>query len=205
MNRNKISFTEGYLLRIYLLLIVTFLFLSFPSKSVSDPVVETDPRILDTRKVIKEFGGQLIGRLKKAIEEDGPVNGINVCNIAAADISTNLSGKYGWQIGRTSLKTRNPNNNPDDWEYEVLQQFEQRKVNGEDIGRLEYYEEMDMNGETVFRYMKAIPTKALCLSCHGSDLAKPVKAALKRHYPEDKATGFKSGDIRGAFTITQKK
>ncbi len=205
MNRNTNSFTESHLRRLYLLLIITFLFLSIPSKSISEPAVETDHRVLDSRKVIKEFGGQLIGRMKKAIEEGGPVKAINTCNVAAPDIASSLSDQYNWQIGRTSLKTRNPNNNPDDWESNILQQFEQRKESGEDIRSLEYYEEMDMNGEMVFRYMKAIPTKGLCLSCHGSDLAEPVKTALKQHYPEDKATGFKPGDIRGAFTIIQKK
>ncbi len=82
----------------------------------------------------------------------------------------------------------------------MLQQFEQRKQKGEDIATLEYYE----TTQAGFRYMKAIPTKGLCLTCHGKTLAEPVKATLAELYPEDKATGFKVGDIRGAFSIIQK-
>ena len=49
--------------------------------------------------------------------------------------------------------------------------------------------------------MKAIPTQALCLNCHGELMSTPVKAKIKQLYPGDKATGFKVGDIRGAFTL----
>ena len=78
--------------------------------------------------------------------------------------------------------------------------FEQRKQQGEAIAKIEYYEETEQG----FRYMKAIPTKGLCLTCHGETLSEPVKAALLKHYPDDTATGFNVGDIRGAFTIIQK-
>jgi Protein of unknown function (DUF3365) len=162
---------------------------------------EIDPRVIESRKVIKEFGGKLVKELKHSLEEGGPVNAIKVCNIEAPDITAELSDKYQWRIGRTSLKTRNPSNNPDEWELAVLQQFEQRKQNGEDISKLEYSEETDIG----FRYMKAIPTKGLCLTCHGEDIQEPLKATLSELYPQDKATGFKAGDLRGAFTITQSK
>jgi len=32
---------------------------------------------------------------------------------------------------------------------------------------------------------------------------EPVKAKLDTYYPADQARGFKVGDIRGAFTISQ--
>ena len=55
-----------------------------------------------------------------------------------------------------------------------------------------------------FRFMKAQGTETLCLTCHGSELSKDTKAALKQHYPEDQATGYSLGDIRGAFSLTKK-
>jgi hypothetical protein len=51
--------------------------------------------------------------------------------------------------------------------------------------------------------MKAIPTGKVCLKCHGEKIDPDVEASLKQNYPRDKARGFKEGDIRGAFTITQ--
>jgi uncharacterized protein DUF3365 len=161
---------------------------------------EIDPRIIESRKVIKEFGGKLVKELKQSLGEGGVVKAIKVCNIEASDIAAELSDKYEWDIGRTSLKTRNPDNNPDEWELAVLQQFEQRKQNGEDISKLEYSEETKEG----FRYMKAIPTKGLCLTCHGVNIQEPLKATLLELYPQDRATGFNIGYIRGAFTISHK-
>ena len=51
--------------------------------------------------------------------------------------------------------------------------------------------------------MKAIPTGGVCLACHGENLAQGVQETITTLYPNDKATGFKSGDIRGAFVVTK--
>ena len=51
--------------------------------------------------------------------------------------------------------------------------------------------------------MKAIPPAGLCLACHGEQLDSVVKARLETLYPDDQALGYRVGDIRGAFTITQ--
>jgi hypothetical protein len=51
--------------------------------------------------------------------------------------------------------------------------------------------------------MKAIPTGALCLQCHGLDIAPPVAEKIAELYPYDKATGYREGDIRGAFVVTK--
>ena len=58
-------------------------------------------------------------------------------------------------------------------------------------------------GKSLFRYMKAIPAGELCLTCHGKELAPDLAAKLRELYPDDQATGFSLGEIRGAFTITQ--
>ncbi|MFC1603376.1 DUF3365 domain-containing protein, partial [Pseudomonadota bacterium] len=103
-----------------------------------------------------------------------------------------------------SLKPRNTANTPDPWETSVLKQFDARKAAGEDPKKMEHYEVVTQNGKQLFRYMKAIPTaEKPCLVCHGSNIKPPIAAALDKLYPQDKARGYKAGDIRGAFTITQ--
>ena len=211
MNDNKI-----------LRLIITLHFSLIAFAAAAETATESDPRVIESRVAVKAFGKELITQLKQALEEGGPVKAIKVCNSEAPEIASKLSSQYNWKIGRTSLKTRNPKNNPDEWETKVLQQFEQRKQNGEDVSKLEYYEEYDVqeaqvsgedrtSGQTTettakgFRYMKAIPTKGLCLTCHGDAIPESVKTTLIELYPEDKATGFKAGDIRGAFTVFQNK
>ncbi len=34
-------------------------------------------------------------------------------------------------------------------------------------------------------------------------MKEPVKAKLAELYPDDRATGYKEGDIRGAFTLSK--
>ena len=101
------------------------------------------------------------------------------------------------------MKVRNSNNAPDIRETMILRQFEQLKSHGESVDNLEFSEIIQSGNKTVFRYMKAIPTKGVCLSCHGEQLSPDVAEKIQKQYPEDQATGFKSGDIRGAFTITR--
>ena len=122
----------------------------------------------------------------------------------APGISEKISAKRGWTVARTSLKTRNPDNAPDAWERAVLEKFEERKAAGEKPKKMAFAEVVEMDGKRVFRFMKAIPTaEKPCLMCHGGKLKPEVEAKLDELYPEDKARGYKAGDIRGAFTITQ--
>lgn len=161
-------------------------------------------RAQQSREVIKTFFAELKGELQNAIKEGGPVKAIEVCNSKSPEITQRLSQEKGWSIGRTSLKLRNPANAPDAWEKAVLEEFEARKAAGEDPQKLEHYEVVTQNGVKQFRYMKAIPTaKKPCLVCHGENLKPEVAAALDKLYPTDQARGYREGDIRGAFTITQ--
>jgi len=61
----------------------------------------------------------------------------------------------------------------------------------------------DDKGQKTFRYMKAIPTASACLVCHGENIDPEVDIKLKELYPNDKARGFREGDLRGAFTIAK--
>jgi hypothetical protein len=57
-----------------------------------------------------------------------------------------------------------------------------------------------------FRFMKALPVKPLCLTCHGSEQTIPasVQARLAHEYPNDTATGYSVGQIRGAVSIKRR-
>ncbi len=184
--------------RLGLLIFITALLPAslFADKNMS---TEVDTRLIHSRQAVKMFADALMAELKFALGEGGPGRAIKVCNIEAPQIAKDVSDAHRWQVGRTSLRYRNPDNVPDAWEEVVLRQFEQRLAQGEDIKKMEYAEETDAG----YRYMKAIPTKPLCLTCHGDNLGEEVQATLNELYPDDNATGFKVGDIRGAFSIVQ--
>lgn len=164
---------------------------------------EIDTRSKQSRIVVSDFMVLLKKELKGAMKEGGPTNAIKVCKNKAPQIAADMSQKHGWRVARTSLKLRNPQNEPDAWEIKVMNEFEKRKAAGEPVKKLEFGKIVTIDGKKQFRYMKAIPTGKVCLKCHGAKIDPDVEAALKQNYPRDKARGFKEGDIRGAFTIIQ--
>jgi hypothetical protein len=167
--------------------------------TVADEAMQAN--IDEGKGIIKAFMGDLKGELKKGMKEGGPVNAIKVCSTVAPQLAEAHTQMSGWQVARTSLKVRNPDNAPDAWETVVLKEFESRKAAGEDPLKLVKAEVVEEQGRKVFRMMKAIPTGEVCTKCHGSELAEPVAAKIDELYPEDKARGFKVGDLRGAFTL----
>lgn len=171
------------------------------SSAYADDVLQQ--RADKSADAVKEFMGQLKAELQTAMKAGGPLNAIDICNKQAPEIARQLSDKYGWEIARTSLKTRNSANAPDAWETDVLQAFEQRKASGEAVKPMAYFEAIEKQGTKQFRYMKAIPTGKVCLNCHGSEISAEVKAKIQSLYAEDRAVDYKLGDIRGAFTISQ--
>jgi hypothetical protein len=160
--------------------------------------------IIESQAAIKDFSTRLKKELQQGTKNEGPVAAIQICNNVAAGISNQVSQQYGWNIARTSLKVRNPNNAPDQWETRILKSFQNRRVNGEDPKNMKFAQVIDKDGQKTFRYIQAIPTGGVCLACHGEQIAPEVSLKLQQLYPLDQATGFKIGDIRGAFTVSRK-
>lgn len=183
--------------------LLTVITLGLVALSVDIQAADYDAEVNASRETVQEFMQTLKKELQAAMQEGGPVNAVSVCNLTAPAIASTYSARNGWDVGRTSLKLRNPDNAPDAWERSVLEDFETRKLAGEDPARMEFYEVVRENGVTELRYMKAIPTAGLCLACHGEQVDSITKARLETLYPEDQALGYQAGDIRGAFTITQ--
>lgn len=158
--------------------------------------------IEESRQAALKLGKELKKTLQASLKKDRPVAALEVCNIRAPEIADSVSGDR-IKVARTSLKTRNSSNKADSWEKNVLSEFERLKKSGEQISALEYSEIIRHDGKKTFRYMKAIPTGDVCLMCHGSQIAEPLASKIKQLYPDDQATGFSKGDIRGAFTVTR--
>ncbi len=177
---------------------VTLLLTSGALKAESTPSDTVD----EAKKITQQFAGQLQSELKSAMENAGPVKAVDVCAQRAPAIAAGLSKSTGWEIARTSLKTRNTElNTPDSWERKVLEQFDARQGAGEDVATMAYAEVLETNDGKHFRFMKAIPTGELCLACHGTQINPDIATALDAHYPDDQARGYTLGEVRGAFSL----
>ncbi|MBN2866592.1 MAG: DUF3365 domain-containing protein [Thiotrichales bacterium] len=162
-----------------------------------------EPSNIEAREIAKQFAGQLQPELKKGMQNGGPVNAIGVCHSKAPQIAHDLTKSTGWNINRVSLKPRGASAQPDTWEAAVMEKFNAQLASGADVKTIEFSEVVSLNGQKTFRYMKAIPTGEVCLKCHGTDVVAPVKEAIHKFYPQDTATGYKMGEIRGAFSFSK--
>ncbi len=147
------------------------------------------------RAAMVELGTRLRGALQAQMQQAGPVEAIDFCQREAAQIANDVAAQYGLRVGRTALRTRSPSNTATPWQHEVLESFARQVHDGAAPETLVHTQR---EGDTL-RVAKGIRTEAVCTVCHGEHLAEPVAAIVRRRYPNDAATGFAEGSLRGMF------
>ena len=152
-----------------------------------------------SRDLAKQFGSRLQSALQLALANGGPVAAVGVCKDTAPQIASELSRASGAKVRRTSLRYRNPANAPEAWEAEWLKSMESQPTAGGLVSSNEY---LSKQADGSARYLLAIRTGPLCLTCHGSVPAGELKRAIDSDYPHDLARGYALNDVRGAFSIT---
>jgi hypothetical protein len=136
---------------------------------------------------------QLMGELTRAMAEGGPVNALDVCRVRAQEISEELS-REDVRVGRTSHRVRNPANAPAPWMEPLLAAYVTDSTD-----RTPRTVRVDDN---TTGYVEPIVAQELCLKCHGGQLDPDIDRKLSELYPDDAATGFVAGDLRGMFWVT---
>ncbi|MHC4276024.1 MAG: Tll0287-like domain-containing protein [Planctomycetota bacterium] len=120
--------------------------------------------------------------------------------VMGTQVGNDFNLRTGINIKQTSLKIRNPKNAPIKWEREAMERFELPDYpKGAAIAELTI-----ADGEEVYRYIKPIYVTKACLQCHGKreTIREDIRKYLETHYPDDVATGYKEGDLRGGIRIT---
>ena len=95
---------------------------------------------------------------------------------------------------------------PNAWQKEALAQFDTRLAQGEKPANLEFWQVVETtSGKRELHYAKAIMVQPQCLACHGQaqDISAPMAEKIKQEYPDDQATGYSAGKLRGAVVITK--
>jgi hypothetical protein len=133
---------------------------------------------------------ELSTRLLAAMSNGGPAKAIEVCSKLAPKLAKEVGEQHHVSIGRTAIRLRNENNRPPTWAEPLLKDLPTKPV----VQNLE-------NGRTGVLF--PILLKVQCLTCHGPDdkIAAEIRTELARLYPNDKATGFQEGDLRGWFWV----
>ena len=137
-----------------------------------------------------ELAKTLMGELKAELEIGGPSGAVVICRDIAPMISEHVADNHGLLIGRTSHRLRNPGNLAPAWAEPAVNE----------IVTTDWYV-AGPSGE--LGAILPIKLAAPCLVCHGpaDGLNEDVRSALAESYPDDQATGFAEGDLRGWFWI----
>ncbi|WP_051379135.1 Tll0287-like domain-containing protein [Derxia gummosa] len=156
-----------------------------------------------TRERVAPLPKKLLDLLQTTIAEHGAAEAVSACSEKAPAAARKASEDTGWQIRRVSQRNRNPGGVPDAWEAKALADFDTAVAAGADPATLERSEFVTEGGRTVFRYAKALATQPMCVTCHGAPDGIPsdVRARIASVYPDDRATGFAPGQIRGALVV----
>lgn len=167
---------------------------SAPPVASSIPDADAEAR---AQAAIADLGKTLRGALRGKMEEGGPLLAVDFCHQEAQPLTAQIAEKHGVRMGRSALRLRNPSNQPLAWQQAVLEDFDTRATSGEAIADLRH----SMREGAVLHYAQAIGTEPGCLACHGQHVAEPIADAIRQRYPDDHATGFAEGDLRGLFWV----
>lgn len=151
----------------------------------------------------KDFSATLKAALTQRLAVEGTEGAIAFCKTEAPKIAGRVAREHGVRIGRVPVagRQRSPTNTPEPWQSEGLASFQARKETGTPIPELVRVADTDLPEGVALRMMRGIAVEPMCLACHGKTLAPSTRAALQRFYPDDAATGFDAGDLRGALWV----
>ena len=138
-------------------------------------------------------------RLKSTMGQSGVSGAIRYCNVAAVPLLDTLSPKYDCTIRRATLQPRNPGNLANDHESAILQNWAAELEQGIEPQAVV----QNLSADTIM-YYAPIRMQALCLNCHGKPgegLASETEQLIRDLYPNDQATGYAFGDLRGMWSI----
>ena len=143
----------------------------------------------------------LLQNVSQAIKEKGAAGAVDFCNEKAMVLTDSISAIHAASIQRLSDKNRNPKNilleNIDKQAWDSIALLMQNK---EQIKKHWLTKE-----NNAIYYYKAIPIgMPTCLSCHGNkevDIAQETMRQITTRYPNDKATGYQMGQLRGIWKI----
>ena len=142
---------------------------------------------------------KIIAEKQKVINTDAKTGNVEFKGVIPAiigrEVSELFSASTPFKMKQTSLKYRNPNNKPDDWEAKQLQRFE----SSPDLKEIKEVVKLE-DSSKLFRCIIPLKIDEGCLKCHGDPTTSPTgdgKDIAGKHMEN-----YKLGDIRGGISVT---
>ena len=174
-----------------LLLVILFLVLAFSSylreqelilKGAVDNARTISRQIIETRNY-----------LSRHVTSEPERNPALIPQVAASRVAQQLTSGSNYYVRQVSLRYRNPDNRPDDFEITQLNAFKNKKP-------LETWQVAAKTGQKSLRYLLPMIADQSCLTCHGSYETAPK--FIQARFPKGHFSyGYQVGDLIGAVSV----
>jgi hypothetical protein len=163
--------------------------------ALRDAPAEYQAAIARADQAIKKVRAQHGTQMAEEMARGGVDEAIAVCSEKARAITAALSDDAGLEIGRSSPRLRNPKNQPPPWLASFVASLDGKRA-------AEVPAQLFDLGERI-GVVRPIPTAKVCTNCHGvaEHLDPKAMARVRQIYPNDRAVGFTTGDLRGVFWV----
>lgn len=156
---------------------------------------ELRPLVSRADAIVAAIHDSLLWELNEGLAQGGPTLAISMCHVDATRVAQRVSRAEGVAAGRTSDRLRNPHNAPRRWAADLV-----RANAGRRAAEVEGFA-VDLGSR--IGVLRPIAHRERCAGCHGapSSLSAAVRAELAERYSDDRATGFREGEIRGWYWV----
>lgn len=189
---------KTYLLSGLIMLIILFGCRDAMQKKLLTP--EEQAKYIQTGQKISAFSFKALSKeVIDAINAGGIQNAVDHCHLRANPLIDSLSEVYHARVSRVSDRVRNPENKADGADLRVIDTYRKLLNEGQ---KLEPH--LESAGDAVIFYSPILILNPVCLNCHGEPGTTAEQANIdfiKTKYPEDRAIGYKLGDLRGVWKI----
>ena len=142
----------------------------------------------------------LSAELGQAIADGGTVAAIPICSDKAGGLLKGVAEERGLLLLRVSDRPRNVAHAAAPADLEAMESFRATLSGGASPVPSVLPAE---DGSMVVR-LPIVLNQPLCLQCHGGadDISPETRKVIAARYPEDRATGYELGELRGIWRVT---
>lgn len=144
--------------------------------------------------LLQKLGSELKGQM----QTNGAMGALRFCSQHALVLTEQVAKESKTSIKRISINHRNPVNKTNKDETALLNEWDKLVKNAQPLPAQTLVKVSD---STTMYYKPIVINNEACLKCHGNVEGELAKA-IHTTYPEDKATGYKMGDLRGMIAVT---
>ncbi|MBC8018609.1 MAG: DUF3365 domain-containing protein [Verrucomicrobia bacterium] len=149
---------------------------------------------IDNARIISRQIIETRDYLSKSVTSEPEHNENLIPQVAASRVAQQLTRGSNYYVRQVSLRYRNPDNRPDNFETIQLTTFR-------DVKAVETWQVTMKKGEKSLRYLLPMVSDESCLTCHGSYDTAP--GFIQKRFPRGHFSyGYKVGEVIGAVSVS---